>query len=806
MFEKLKNKVFGFLSRSQWAIRLLNLPMCKPGKMRQGLILIQIDGLSFCQLEQAIEKGKMPFLNKLLHRDKTHKCRSMYSGIPSSTPAVQGELFYGVPTVVPAFEFIDRKENRRHVGFNPETADFLANELKQKGPPLLRGGHVYATIFSGGAKQARYCSETMDLDTLIQSLNPLKLLVMLILHAGKLMRIFTFALVEVVLALQDFIRGIIRRQDIVRELTFIPARVLVCIILRELVRFRLKMDVTQGIELVCANFLGYDEQSHRRGPESAFAHWSLKGIDDTLKDIYRTAEKSTCLEYDLVVYSDHGQEHTRSYEDVNRISVKKAIKKNLAEYFPQTTTNGHLEEETMLDTVYRKIRSFGLKPQKPGKNRPAVTPVSGRDIQVTTMGPLGHVYFPYSLTDRQMHGAALKLVRKAGIPQVFFLDKNRKVMAATPRGTLPLTPHKAKILGKNHPFLDLAAQDLARVCRHPNAGNLVISGWLPGEKPLSFNTENGAHGGPGMNETHAFTILPAKFPVPEGILMRPRNLRTLLERHLRTLRKPKKPTQYPQKMETGLSVVTHNIHSCLNLDRRCDPDRTAGVLSALNPDIVALQEVDVGCRRTGFMDQAAHLARSLDMFYHFYPLVDRKSGQYGIAILSRYPIVEIECRHLACTRIGRRAPEQRGIMSAIIETPFGPVRFINTHLGLKSSDRAAQIKDIILNTLMPHPGFSGQPQGVPLIFCGDLNAGPKSAVYRSVSRYLNDVQVSQTASASPKPTFFSWFPVRRIDHIFVSSHFHTNHVFVPKNHTARMVSDHLPVSAEIGLISSGKDK
>ncbi len=279
--------------------------------------------------------------------------------------------------------------------------------------------------------------------------------------------------------------------------------------------------------------------------------------------------------------------------------------------------------------------------------------------------------------------------------------------------------------------------------------------------------------------------------------MRPGDLRAQLENHLKILRKPKKSLNYSQKSKADLTVVTHNIHSCLNLDRRCDPDRTAGVLSALNPDIVALQEVDAGCRRTGFIDQAAYLARALDMVHHFYPLVDRNTGQYGIAILSRYPIAEMECRHLACTRIGRRAPEQRGIMSALIETPAGPVRFINTHLGLKSSDRAAQIKDIILNTLMPNAVSAGQAEGVPLIFCGDLNAGPRSAVYRSVLRYLNDVQTSRPDRASPKPTFFSWFPVRRSDHIFVSSHFHTDHVSVPKNHTARMVSDHLPLSAEL---------
>lgn len=796
------------LSRSEWTRRLLNLPVCIPGSMHKGLILIQIDGLALKQLERAVKNGRMPFIRQRLHKDKTHVCRSLYSGVPSTTPAVQAELFYGLPSFVPAFEFIDRTENRRHVSLNPETADYLAKKLKQTAPPLLAGGHVYSTIFSGGAAQARYCSETMKLDTLLQSLNPLRLFLMLTLHAGKLMRVAAFSLLEFLLALYDLVKGVIRRQDIVRELTFIPARVIVCIILRELIRFRMKMDVRRGAELVCANFLGYDEQAHRRGPGSAFAHWSLKGIDDTIKDIYRTAEKSECLDYDLVIYSDHGQEQTLSYENIHAESVKSAVKKCLADFFPAADSNGQNGDENSANSLYRKIRSLGLGRKKSGNTRAGNVQASGADIQITTMGPLGHVYFPAPLTDRQMGAAALKLVREARIPQVFFLDRNTDVTAANPNGLLPLKRHIPEIIGTDHPCPGSAAADLVRVCRHDNAGDLVISGWRPGRKPVSFNNENGAHGGPGSCETHAFTILPAAFPKPGQGIMRPMMLRTMLMNHLRRLRNSDQSAEKSRGDEPRLTVATYNIHSCLNMDRRCNPDRTAAVLSSLNPDIVALQEVDAGCSRSRYVDQAAHLAGCLGMFYRFCPLVERKTGQYGIAVLSRYPIADSGCRILPATGIGRKAPERRGVMSVLIDTPAGQVRVVNTHLGLKASDRAAQADDIVRHILIPETVDSGRAGRIPVIFCGDLNAGPGSPVYRSIARYVNDIQTTGIRSrAAAKPTFFSWFPVRRIDHIFISSHFHADRVYVPKNHETRMVSDHLPVAAELllraGLASSG---
>jgi hypothetical protein len=60
-------------------------------------------------------------------------------------------------------------------------------------------------------------------------------------------------------------------------------------------------------------FFGYDEQAHRRGPGSAFAHWTLKGIDGVVRDIYRTAMRSRCRNYQIVIYADHGQERVKNY-------------------------------------------------------------------------------------------------------------------------------------------------------------------------------------------------------------------------------------------------------------------------------------------------------------------------------------------------------------------------------------------------------------------------------------------------------------------------------------------------------------
>src|SRR5207247_638610 len=91
-----------WLSRSHWgAVLLRRFPAREPG-YASGLVLIQIDGLSHVELKRALAHGRMPFLRRLIRREG-YALHEFYSGVPSTTAAVQGELFYGVKTAVPSF-------------------------------------------------------------------------------------------------------------------------------------------------------------------------------------------------------------------------------------------------------------------------------------------------------------------------------------------------------------------------------------------------------------------------------------------------------------------------------------------------------------------------------------------------------------------------------------------------------------------------------------------------------------------------------------------------------------------------------
>src|SRR3990167_6618241 len=99
-------KLRGFLNTEEWLIRLLRLKSENNGASTPGLVMIQLDGLSYANCEKAMREGYLPFIKKLSERER-YRFWHHYSGVPSSTPAVQGEIFYGVKQCVPAFKYRD---------------------------------------------------------------------------------------------------------------------------------------------------------------------------------------------------------------------------------------------------------------------------------------------------------------------------------------------------------------------------------------------------------------------------------------------------------------------------------------------------------------------------------------------------------------------------------------------------------------------------------------------------------------------------------------------------------------------------
>ena len=241
-----------------------------------------------------------------------------------------------------------------------------------------------------------------------------------------------------------------------------------------------------------------------------------------------------------------------------------------------------------------------------------------------------------------------------------------------------------------------------------------------------------------------------------------------------------------------LRVLTYNVHSCIGVDGKLSPSRIARLIAQCDPDIVALQELDVGRPRTGDVDQAHVIAQELQMQYHFHPALQVEEEQYGDAVLSRFPMRLVQAD--ALPGLSRRSwQEPRGAIWVAIDTGRGELQLLNTHLGLSPRERMMQVNALLGDRWLSNPDFRE-----PGILCGDLNARPRSQVHQRLSRRLDDVQLNGLDNR-PAPTFPSRYPLGRIDHVFVGPQLEVVAVEVPSSQLARTASDHLPLVVELRI-------
>ena len=258
---------------------------------------------------------------------------------------------------------------------------------------------------------------------------------------------------------------------------------------------------------------------------------------------------------------------------------------------------------------------------------------------------------------------------------------------------------------------------------------------------------------------------------------------------------PKKSDKEAAGRRLRVRVMTYNIHSCVDQNRTVNFDKFVGIIEKRNADIIALQEVDAKkpFDQNRIRNQAGKIADKLKMDHIFFPAEHSSLHAFGLAILSRFAIMESH-GGLLPQLYPRLKPRKRAAVRATLQMPAGSLHIFNAHLSLFKLERRRQLK-----TLLGRDWLASVPAGEPLIFCGDFNAGPLSKTYRTISRHLADVQkeIQGPGGAVSQPTFHSKSPLFRIDHIFVSRHFRTVNVEVIKTPATQTASDHLPLTADL---------
>ncbi|GAB2570845.1 endonuclease/exonuclease/phosphatase family protein [Gracilibacillus alcaliphilus] len=242
-----------------------------------------------------------------------------------------------------------------------------------------------------------------------------------------------------------------------------------------------------------------------------------------------------------------------------------------------------------------------------------------------------------------------------------------------------------------------------------------------------------------------------------------------------------------QEKMVDVNFMSYNIHHGVGLDENLDLERIADVIKDADIDVIGIQEVDrFYGERSDFQDQAKELADMLNYHYVYGANLDLppeegqdQNRQYGIGILSKYPIIDSE--HQKLDSFGN---EQRGLLYAKINIKGVHVNFYNTHLGLSAEERMSQVQEIA--------AFK-ETKNNPSVLVGDLNAEPDSEEFQQL--LANGNFVDTFADISDSNTFPVINPTARIDYILTSPDVAASNQEVIYSEA----SDHLPIKSTLSF-------
>jgi len=242
-----------------------------------------------------------------------------------------------------------------------------------------------------------------------------------------------------------------------------------------------------------------------------------------------------------------------------------------------------------------------------------------------------------------------------------------------------------------------------------------------------------------------------------------------------------------QRITDSLTVATYNIRHGRGMDGVVDLTRTGRAIAALGADVVALQEVDKLVQRSGRVDEPSVLGAQLGMSHAFGAFMPYQGGEYGLAILSRYPIRRQQALRLP------DGNEPRVALLAEVELPSARrILVVNVHFDWVANDslRYRQVEALasVVDTV-----------SLPVVLLGDFNDQPGS---RTLTRWAARF-ASVAKPAADRFTFSSTEPNQEIDHILLAPR------AAWTADTARVVSDpltsdHRPFVARLRYHAAGR--
>ena len=231
----------------------------------------------------------------------------------------------------------------------------------------------------------------------------------------------------------------------------------------------------------------------------------------------------------------------------------------------------------------------------------------------------------------------------------------------------------------------------------------------------------------------------------------------------------------------ALRIATYNIHRSRGLDGRTRPERIAAVLSDIDADIIALQEVIGSGPRGG--SHAEAIGAALGMGWVMAPARLLRGHHFGNAVLSRFPITQ----HLGHD-LSWKTCEPRRLQRVDVTVNGAALHIYNVHLGTAILERRHQAQR--LASIVSDRHVVG-----PKLVVGDFNEWMKGLATTLLSARLRSVDLKDFLPR--RRTYPGLFPLLHLDHIYYAGRVEIVAVELPRTRLALVASDHLPLVADV---------
>jgi endonuclease/exonuclease/phosphatase family metal-dependent hydrolase len=232
-----------------------------------------------------------------------------------------------------------------------------------------------------------------------------------------------------------------------------------------------------------------------------------------------------------------------------------------------------------------------------------------------------------------------------------------------------------------------------------------------------------------------------------------------------------------------MRIATYNIHKGRGMDGRTSIKRIAEVLSHIDADIIALQEVFSVC--DSHLGQVEALASALKLNLAFGCTRHHRGRPYGNAILTRWPI--LEARDMDISRANR---ERRGCIRVDVKTPRGMLHVFNIHMGTSYFERRHQVRQFLSSRQIDEELIG------PRLLVGDFNEWIKGLTTRMLSDKFESLNLA--LHVRKRRSYPGLLPLLHLDHMYFERPLHVEKAELIRTRLSKIASDHLPLVATFG--------